>query len=437
MGLHHQNNHGRVFRGLDATKHLEMHKRDSHGDHIKLNVPDHIKAAARPADPALADIVPADKAVDAVTLTSVVYQTLSATFDGPIAGYSTLSAEDASTTAAATSSKPTPANADESSYAAAKAAATAKASTTATSVATVVPTSSAAVSTDDGSNNKSRFLNPPTSAATTASATFTAAGVVGTPLTHTSAGGPVVGTPLQGGQQISNQSDGMSAGGKAGLAFGIIIALALAGGLLFFCWRRRRNPNANHETLNEKRISDGSSFFGGRAMSEKHASVASQQSARTAATAPRLSLRPVTQFLPNLGNNRQSSGNHLDVASAMSEKPKSMWERRSHTAQNPFEDANQLSEKQARPETPPTNPFDEPEDERAVETSPSKAQVATASAVAVTAGTASVSPPRAPEKNVHRVQLDFKPSMDDELELKSGQLVRMLHEYDDGWVSHE
>jgi hypothetical protein len=37
--------------------------------------------------------------------------------------------------------------------------------------------------------------------------------------------------------------------------------------------------------------------------------------------------------------------------------------------------------------------------------------------------------------NVHRVQLDFKPSMEDELEIRAGQLVRMLHEYDDGWVS--
>lgn len=35
--------------------------------------------------------------------------------------------------------------------------------------------------------------------------------------------------------------------------------------------------------------------------------------------------------------------------------------------------------------------------------------------------------------NVHRVQLDFNPSMDDELELRQGQLVRLLHEYDDGW----
>jgi hypothetical protein len=36
--------------------------------------------------------------------------------------------------------------------------------------------------------------------------------------------------------------------------------------------------------------------------------------------------------------------------------------------------------------------------------------------------------------NVHRVQLDFKPSMQDELGLNAGQLVRMLHEYDDGWA---
>lgn len=36
---------------------------------------------------------------------------------------------------------------------------------------------------------------------------------------------------------------------------------------------------------------------------------------------------------------------------------------------------------------------------------------------------------------VHRVQLDFKPTLEDELELKAGQLVRLLHEYDDGWVS--
>jgi hypothetical protein len=37
--------------------------------------------------------------------------------------------------------------------------------------------------------------------------------------------------------------------------------------------------------------------------------------------------------------------------------------------------------------------------------------------------------------SVHLVQIDFKPSMDDELELRAGQLIRLLHEYDDGWAS--
>ncbi|KAL2141416.1 hypothetical protein VTI28DRAFT_2416 [Corynascus sepedonium] len=35
---------------------------------------------------------------------------------------------------------------------------------------------------------------------------------------------------------------------------------------------------------------------------------------------------------------------------------------------------------------------------------------------------------------VHRVQLDFKPTLQDEMELRAGQLVRLLHEYDDGWA---
>jgi hypothetical protein len=42
------------------------------------------------------------------------------------------------------------------------------------------------------------------------------------------------------------------------------------------------------------------------------------------------------------------------------------------------------------------------------------------------------SPP--PGDNVYRVQLDFLPSMEDELGIRAGQLVRLVHEYDDGWV---
>ncbi|KAL1841325.1 hypothetical protein VTJ49DRAFT_7162 [Mycothermus thermophilus] len=51
---------------------------------------------------------------------------------------------------------------------------------------------------------------------------------------------------------------------------------------------------------------------------------------------------------------------------------------------------------------------------------------ASAAAIAAAGGPA--------HSTVHRVQLDFKPSLHDEMELKVGQLVRLLHEYDDGWV---
>jgi len=37
---------------------------------------------------------------------------------------------------------------------------------------------------------------------------------------------------------------------------------------------------------------------------------------------------------------------------------------------------------------------------------------------------------------VYRVQMEYTPSQADELELRVGGLVRMLHEYDDGWVGY-
>jgi len=456
MGLHHQTTHGRVFRGLDAKSHLANHKRDSHGDRIKMNIPKHMLAAARPADPAQinhhkAVARPADPGQlkhiaaqkDAVkTVDSIVYVTMSADFTGSTAGYVTLSETSA---ASATVDALSAASSGEQSSAAAQSTTTPASSTVVVpSTATVSPASSTAAI-----NNKSMFLNPPaTAAAMTSSATFGAAAVGGTPIAATRGGAVVGGTPISA-TRTPQPSHGMDSGAKAGLAFGIIFAIALLAGLLFFCSRRRKNAAAKEETFDEKRPA---SFFGGSAAPvwNNRASEASMRTAHTAATAPRLSLRPVTQFLPNLGGNRKSLSSTAEVAtSAMSEKPRSMWERRAQSAVNPFDD-DAVSEKQARPESTTVNPFDEPEGQnnngQASPTSvrsgsepptPSSLKFGTASAVPVAAsGTAAAVPPMPSANNVHRVQLDFKPSMEDELELKSGQLVRMLHEYDDGWVSH-
>lgn len=54
---------------------------------------------------------------------------------------------------------------------------------------------------------------------------------------------------------------------------------------------------------------------------------------------------------------------------------------------------------------------------------------------APSAGAAAIAAAGGPNNTaVHRVQLDFKPSLSDEMELRAGDLVRLLHEYDDGWA---
>ncbi|ERT03406.1 hypothetical protein HMPREF1624_01721 [Sporothrix schenckii ATCC 58251] len=61
--------------------------------------------------------------------------------------------------------------------------------------------------------------------------------------------------------------------------------------------------------------------------------------------------------------------------------------------------------------------------------------MATSTAAVVSAGGAAIAAAGGPPvSTVHRVQLDFKPTLDDELDLRAGQLVRLLHEYDDGWA---
>lgn len=217
------------------------------------------------------------------------------------------------------------------------------------------------------------------------------------------------------------EQTGMTSGAKAGLAMGIIFGLGLVFGLLFFCWRRKKNQRGLEEH-NEK------SGYGAAAPVNRFSTDSDKlsdhrSSTKTSATAPRLSLRPVTQFLPNItGDNRKSIGNLLGAMNASNNE-----QGQQNASQNPFGDAAGLSEK--RPTSGGSDNHERANSinsqESSVPPTPGSAQFATAAAVPVARG----------PNNVHRVQLDFKPSMDDELELKSGQLVRMVHEYDDGWVS--
>ena len=293
----------------------------------------------------------------------------------------------------------------------------------------------------------------------------------------------------------------MSSGAKAGLAIGLILAIALLLGLGFFCFRRRRKQNdGGYEKTDDEKVA----YMEGLKRSQ------SVTSTRTTATAPRLSLRPITEFMPDMPA-REKATNFAAPAAALDAvggaAAGAAASKDHNDPENPFGNHAEVSRKsQGSSEkevglpiqnNAAENPFGKnaeilpQSDDLATRSMPSdvipaplriRTPTPEASGVAggVVAGAAggaaaahlagrpnapkplnltpkrSVSPaasspaasdfsqtsvPAAamvngpPPSNVHRIQLDFKPSMDDELSLRAGELVRLLHEYDDGWVS--
>ncbi|KAK2676070.1 hypothetical protein RAB80_008256 [Fusarium oxysporum f. sp. vasinfectum] len=313
-------------------------------------------------------------------------------------------------------------------------------------------------------------------------------------------------------------SGGTSAGTKAGIAFGVLGGLLAMGLLVYFIFTKRRKQAEMERLENDDEKLHGPMAGNGgppmvaaaavrRSMSPEPIETAS---IRTDAKAPRVSLRPVTQFLPNWNGlekeKRASKGAGLTLAvPAAASSPAtgplsprtvggSAWERPS-TAQsvdpaNPFgtqaervpspvqeETASALraspspmSEKStmavaaatapvspqspSSPQGPPPPPMDlqlpllslqldltlPNAPMAAVPASPAGTEYSSSSAPSggpdsPSAGAAAIAAAGGPANSaVHRVQLDFKPTMDDELELRAGDLVRLLHEYDDGWA---
>jgi len=253
---------------------------------------------------------------------------------------------------------------------------------------------------------------------------------------------------------------------------------------------------------------------------------------RTPTTAPRLSLRPVTQFLPTFPERRISRGANMMLNAEPQgqqsplHKPAgaSAWERptlsstthggawdRAGTPSNPFGDNQRIPEEterdfanNTRPMSPPSPPHasaslavtsnPSPEPVSPIDGSSQEFPTGAAGAGAAATGAAaglirkasirkdlprpldltmpmppamsgaplppspagtefsmhSVTPGQPlgpsssaaaiaaaggpPQSTVHRVTLDFKPTLEDEMGLNAGQLVRLLHEYDDGWA---
>lgn len=313
---------------------------------------------------------------------------------------------------------------------------------------------------------------------------------------------------------------GMSGGAKAGLALGILVVIgALLVGILLVYRRKKKNmaPENDNEKidLHNAPPPPPPQVQTAPAFAAAPVPTPSIRTERSMSTAPRLSLRPVTQFDPEFENKQadhRAANGLLAVGAAagaqsqdkdLPHRPTSAWERTGASnapAENPFNDPHQQSgpssanpfgnnaaidASQAKiPDSPPNasplqgnNEFAPPVNAKSAEIDSVMAATAMATVPfptsdfpappSIKAPSESVPPspawtedlpaspgpapagpppvagaivdprsnsPAPPQNNVHRVQLDFKPSMQDELDLHAGQLVRMLHEYDDGWA---
>ena len=448
------------------------------------------------------------------TVVEYVYQTAAKTFDGPIGGYITAAAspptdntsgsDNSSDDADVESTTTTPASPTPTPEATAAAVQVDDTDTDTTSTSST-PTSTTPTSTSSTSTTSSTSSTPKKEVAqstpSTTSVTSQSTSPTSSFIQATSSSAQTTSTA---GSNSSSNGGGLSSGAKAGLAIGIILAVALLLGLLFFCFRRRRKQ-ATEDYV--KADDEKTAYMEGLKRSQ------SVTSTRTAATAPRLSLRPITQFMPDMAARAKAMngaapaaalgavggttaaaaaaaasrdhndpenpfGNHAEVprkSQGSSEKEVGL-PIQNNAAEDPFgKDAEIL------PQTDNLAPRSMPND---VVPAPLRIRTPTPEALAIAGGAVAgaagglaaartaephnapkplnimpknpVSPAASspavsefsqtsmtagamangpPPSNVHRIQLDFKPSMDDELGLRAGQLVRLLHEYDDGWVS--
>ncbi|KAI0905686.1 hypothetical protein F4823DRAFT_632572 [Ustulina deusta] len=431
------------------------------------------------------------------TIYKTVYTTMSATFDGPIAGYTTVGVPADTTKKANSGGDVTAASAKESQEP--KETSAPKADTSeATESLPESLTPSKSINLNGESTlalASSTTLKPQTQFSSGVSTTDS--------LSATEAAASSSSTP-----SASPSTSDTSPGVKAGIAIGVLGGVFAIGLLVFLLFSKRRKQLEQQRAQDDEKVNGP--FVGGR--------TASIRTTRTSATAPRLSLRPLTQFNPTFNERRSSKGAGLMLAtaganqqSATREKGGSMWERpstaQSNNSENPFNDTARTHSPAGNapsvPHEPASNPFDSPEhvvgmaqttDLPAASPLPVTAGTSSAASAAVAAGAAAaitvitsasltrkastrkeapepldltmpVSPPSPtgteysmssvapgqspgpsksaaaiaeaggpPSSAVHRVQLDFKPSMDDELGLQAGHLVRILHEYDDGWA---
>lgn len=208
-------------------------------------------------------------------------------------------------------------------------------------------------------------------------------------------------------------ASGLSAVATVGMIAGACAVLLVLGAFAAFFYRRKAQKKmaaAYGKTEDEKPSVSGGG--GGIVYNEK---MNGASSAMYSEKPPRISVRPVTEFMPNLNAAPVAAAAATTTTRRMSSTPGGgLSAAPSETRRAPPPALSLITN-----DPTPSSPFTEASNM----TSPTSAGFG-----ADAAGAAALMNP------VYRVQMDFKPSMGDEIELRAGALVRLLHEYDDGWA---
>lgn len=224
---------------------------------------------------------------------------------------------------------------------------------------------------------------------------------------------------------VESKNSGMSGGAKAGLAIGLILLVAILAAIGFLFYRKKKSMDAQKHQLDDEKSNQAAGLNRGGNLTSP------------SSTAPRLSLKPNNDAFPQDMNEKQAAFGGLAPVAAPTARGRTP-EPQTTTVQeneksNPFGDHAKLGETADAALAPkPLNISRPSTPTQGEKSAPAPAPAPTGPNGAPAGAAAPANGPNGP-LNVHRVQLDFAPSMDDELGLRQGQLVRMLHEYDDGW----
>ncbi|KAJ5901864.1 hypothetical protein N7495_002392 [Penicillium taxi] len=291
---------------------------------------------------------------------------------------------------------------------------------------------------------------------------------------------------------VSLHSTGMSSGAKAGTAIGVILGIGLLAALIFFFYRRNKKQNEADELLDEKNVST-KNLPARPTVAPTHAAAPQLNVRPVTQFAPDLS-NTATGAVEDAAAGAVTGGAVVTMRNLTGDgtppptPPKSISPDPFSDPENPFRNATPSVNSQNVPVSPTDTGSSVPVAAEATaadagtlaavgkaasissETAQEQPRPSTAesailqpgslsvagsvdgdsvSSAAMAAGTigttgvamaavaaagADAGSQGAAPSNVHRVQMDFVPTQPDELQLRTGSLVRMLHEYDDGWA---